>query len=346
MTDVAVLGGGSWGTALAAHLAGLGRSTTLLFRRADLARSVHESRENAVYLPGFRLPAQVHVTADAAEALAGAPIVLVVTPVKGLDLAISWIRPHALAEAAIVSCAKGIRAASLETPTAVLARECPERAGRLAVLSGPTFARELVRRDPTAAVVAARDRDLARQVQACVAGGPFRLYTNDDPRGVELAGALKNVIALAAGVVEGLGYGANTTAALITRGLTEVSRLGVVLGGAPATFVGLAGMGDLVLTCTGQLSRNRTVGRELGRGRSLQEIVGGMKMVAEGVSTAEAARRLARQVDVEMPIVEQVTAVLFEGRRPADALRTLLARELKEEDQPGLSGPESGGDPV
>ena len=341
MTEIAVLGGGSWGTALACHLATLGRPVRLLFRKREAALAVQRERENERYLPGFRLPVGVEATGDAGRALADASLILVVTPVRGLDLALGWIREHALPEAAIVSCAKGIQADSLETPLAMVARDMPERASCLAVLSGPTFARELARGDPTAAVVAAREGMVARRVQECLTGGPFRLYTNDDPLGVELAGALKNVIALAAGVVEGLGFGANTTAALITRGLTEVTRLGVTLGGAPATFAGLAGMGDLVLTCTGRLSRNRTVGRELGRGRSLEEVLAGMEMVAEGVSTARAARTLARREGVEMPIVEQVAAVLFEGRRPADAIDALLARELKREnDRASPRGPE------
>jgi glycerol-3-phosphate dehydrogenase (NAD(P)+) len=338
MSEIAVLGGGSWGTALACHIAALGHSVSLLFRRPDAARSVRSRRENERYLPGFRLPDGVVVTAEPGAALAEATLVLVVTPVRGLDLALEWIRRHTLPSAVIVSCAKGIQPDSLETPLAILAREMPERAPFLAVLSGPTFARELARGDPTAAVVAAAEEEIARRVQERMTGGPFRLYTTDDPLGVELAGALKNVIALAAGVVEGIGFGANTTAALITRGLTEVTRLGVTLGGAPATFAGLAGMGDLVLTCTGSLSRNRSVGKELGRGRSLEEVLAGMEMVAEGVSTARAARTLARRAGIEMPIVEQVAAVLFEGRRPGEAIDALLAREPRREDD-GTRGP-------
>ncbi len=331
MADLAILGAGSWGTSLAVHAARQGLAVRLLFRRSDAAATAAATRVNSDYLPDAPLPDQVLVTADPATALAGVDLALVVTPVKGLDLAARWLAEHARERVVVVTCAKGIREPDLETPTRVLAAALPALARRLAVLSGPTFARELVRGDPTAAVVAAHDLGLARQVQERLSGGALRLYTNEDVRGVELAGALKNVIALAAGVVEGLGYGSNTTAALITRGLAEVTRLGLALGGRPSTFAGLAGMGDLVLTCTGALSRNRTVGRELGRGRSLAEITSSMKMVAEGVSTAAAAHRLAARHGVEMPIVEQVAAILFHGQSPAVALAELLARQLREE---------------
>jgi glycerol-3-phosphate dehydrogenase (NAD(P)+) len=215
-----------------------------------------------------------------------------------------------------------------------LARLLPGAEGNLAILSGPSFAVELVRGDPTAAVVASRAPGVAQQAQDILSGGTFRLYTNQDPTGVELAGALKNVMALAAGVVTGLGLGANTMAALITRGLAEMSRLGLRMGGQPSTFGGLAGLGDLVLTCTSSLSRNHRVGCELGRGRSLQEILKGMRMVAEGVPTTRAALQLAGREGVEMPIVEQMHDILFAGQAPRRALDELLAREPRRESDP------------
>lgn len=339
MSEIAVLGAGSWGTALALHASGLGHGVRLMFRTAKAARQAAQCRENRTYLPGMRLPEKVAITSDAGEALSGADLVLVVTPVKGLDLAVEWLARGHDARAPVVSCAKGITTDGLETPTALLARLRPECESRLAALSGPTFAVELARGHPTAAVVASRDLEVARHVQSMLAGGSLRLYTNLDLPGVELAGALKNVMALAAGVVDGLGYGANTSAALITRGLSEMTRLATAAGAASSTLSGLAGLGDLILTCTGALSRNREVGRQLGRGRSLAEVIEGMQMVAEGVSTTRAALCLAERYGVEMPIAEQMAAILFEEQRPADAVAALLARALKEEDRSGGASP-------
>ncbi|MFQ5767135.1 MAG: NAD(P)H-dependent glycerol-3-phosphate dehydrogenase [Acidobacteriota bacterium] len=330
---MAVLGAGSWGTALAQHLARRGNRVHLLFRNPDAAQQSAAERENKPYLPGVQLDRGLIPTADPDEALRGAQLVLVVTPVKGLGLAATWLEDRARPEIPVVSCAKGLTPASLETPLMILARSLPDRRHHLAVLSGPSFARELAREHPTAAVVAAHDPGLARQVQSLMTGGAFRLYTNDDPRGVELAGALKNVIALAAGMVDGLGYGSNTAAALMTRGLTEITRLGVALGGAPSTFAGLAGMGDLVLTCTGRASRNRQVGRDLAQGHSLREILSRTPMVAEGVPTTRAAARLGGRMGVELPIAEQMEAILFQGRSPRRALEVLLARDPREEDR-------------
>ena len=332
MSEIAILGAGSWGTALAIHAAKRGQAVRLLFRSREAAQEAARSRENRAYLPGLPLPEGIQPTADPAAALRDAALVLVVTPVKGLELAAEWLQCASPPDIPVVSCAKGIRVETLETPTAYLARRLPGRAGRLVVLSGPTFALELAQGHPSAAVVASRDREMARQVQQAMTGGPLRLYVNADPLGVELAGAVKNVMALAAGVIDGLGYGTNTSAALITRGLSEITRLAVAAGAAPSTLSGLAGLGDLVLTCTGSLSRNRSVGRQLGEGRSLPEITAGMKMVAEGVSTTRAALSLARRHGVEMPIVEQMAAILFEGRSPADAVAALLARALKDEE--------------
>jgi len=344
MAEIAVLGGGSWGTALADHLARRGHRVHLLFRDADLAAQVHRTRVNDPYLPGTCLPVGVLVTADPREALAQMDLALVTTPVRGLQQAARWLEQAPARPVPVVSCAKGIQEKTLETPSMALARLLPDAAQHLAILSGPSFAVELVRGDPTAAVVASRAPGVARQAQEILSGGTFRLYTNEDPAGVELAGALKNVMALAAGVVTGLGLGANTMAALITRGLAEMSRLGLRMGGRPSTFAGLAGLGDLVLTCTSPLSRNHSVGRELGRGRSLQEILNGMRMVAEGVSTTRAALQLARREGVEMPIVEQMHGILFAGQAPRRALDELLARELRRESDPaGAQGSDVAG---
>ncbi len=331
MAEVAVLGGGSWGTSLAIHAAVCGHQVKLLFRDGERAAQVKAAGVNTTYLPGTALPPAVKVTADPGEAMAGADLILVVTPVKGLDQAVSWLRSHGTAPVPVVSCCKGIRMESLETPLQALARLLPDMAPRLSVLSGPTFAVELARGDPTAAVVAGADPAMISRAQSLLSGGAFRVYTSEDALGVELAGALKNVMALAAGIVRGLGFGANTTAALITRGLAEMSRLGVHMGGLPATFAGLAGLGDLVLTCTSTLSRNQNVGVELGKGRALADILAGMQMVAEGVPTTRSAYQLARREGVEMPLLEQMHQVLFKGQAPRRALEALLARELREE---------------
>ncbi len=334
MAEIAVLGGGSWGTALADHMARRGHRVHLLFRDADLAAEVRQSRVNTPYLPDTRLTDGVVVTADPREALSRMDLALVATPVRGLQQAARWLKQAPARPVPVVSCAKGIQEETLETPSVALARLLPDVERHLAILSGPSFAVELVRGDPTAAVVASRIPGVARQAQEILSGGSFRLYTNDDPTGVELAGALKNVMALAAGVITGLGLGANTMAALITRGLAEMSRLGLCMGGQPGTFSGLAGLGDLVLTCTSSLSRNHSVGCELGRGRSLQEILDGMRMVAEGVPTTRSALHLARREGVEMPIVEQMHGILFAGQKPRRALAELLARDLRRESDP------------
>jgi glycerol-3-phosphate dehydrogenase (NAD(P)+) len=331
MAEVAVLGGGSWGTALAVHAALSGHQVRLLFRDPARARQVKAAALNETYLPGSPLPAGVMVTSSPQEALRAADLILVVTPVRGLEQVAAWLQDDDPGSAPVICCCKGIREESLETPVPALARMLPDISPRLGVLSGPTFAVELARGDPTAAVVAAADPLVAAQTQSILSAGAFRLYTSEDIVGVELAGALKNVMALAAGIARGLGFGANTTAALITRGLAEVSRLGVHMGGMPATFAGLAGMGDLVLTCTSTLSRNQSVGVELGKGRSLTEILSSMQMVAEGVPTTAAAMQLAQRERVEMPLLEQMHSVLFEGLAPRQAVETLLARDLRDE---------------
>ncbi|MFQ5720651.1 MAG: NAD(P)H-dependent glycerol-3-phosphate dehydrogenase [Acidobacteriota bacterium] len=336
MSRVAVLGAGSWGTALAVHAAGQGHEVRLVCRGADAAATLARDRENRTYLRHVPFPDALQATADASGAVSDAELILVVTPVKGLELAARWLAESREPGRIVICCAKGIRPDSLETPAAFLRTRRPDLVPAICVLSGPTFAAELAKGHPTAAVVAADDVSIAARVQRELAGGALRLYASNDPIGVELGGALKNVMALAAGVVDGLGYGTNTRAALVTRGLSELTRLAVACGAAAGTLSGLAGMGDLILTCSGSLSRNRHVGVELGKGRSLAEITDAMHMVAEGVATTRAALELSRRESVEMPIVEQVASILFDGRAPAAALNALLARDLTTEDGAGI----------
>lgn len=334
---LAILGGGSWGTALAIVLAPRFESVRLWVFEEDLAACMKTTRENVVYLSGLHLPLTVEVTSDLATALADADIVLGVVPSKfarGL-----WQRalPYLRAEATFVSATKGIEAGTLMRMSEVMADVIRPRfepkpfEPKIAVLSGPTFAREIAKGEPAALVVVSFDPAIAVGVQKAFSGPTFRLYANSDPIGVELGGALKNVIAIAAGVVEGLGLGNNTMAALITRGLAEITRLAVAMGGHPKTLSGLAGLGDLVLTCTGDLSRNRRVGIELARGKSLTEITESTPMVAEGVETCGSAVALGARFGVDLPIMQQMHEVLQRGKDPRDALRDLMERSLKSE---------------
>jgi glycerol-3-phosphate dehydrogenase (NAD(P)+) len=330
-TRTAVLGAGSWGTALALHLARSGKPAVLWARRVSTADALAASRENREYLPGHRLPENLEITGDLPRALGGASLVIFAAPAQE-SRAIFRRAAAALDPAAdLVIASKGIEHDSLLRLSQVLGQEVRHAADRATVLSGPSFASEVARGDPTAVVIAgSSDAPIAR-VQRSLSAGPLRLYGNTDLIGVELAGALKNVIAIATGIVEGLGFGANTRAAIVTRGLAEIARLGEALGGRAATFAGLAGAGDLVLTCTGAASRNRAVGMEIGRGRRLPEILAGMRMVAEGVPTTRAAVALAERHGVDLPICRQVRSVLFDGSRPRDAVAELLSRPLKEE---------------
>lgn len=332
MNRLAVIGGGSWGTALAIVLAPRFDEVRLWVYEPDLAERMAHTRTNDVFLPGFELPANVLPGSDLRTALSGAGIVLSVMPsdhVRRLyEQMLPWLEPGML----FVSATKGLEQGTLlrmsEVIREVVSRRFPPRIG---VLSGPTFAREVARGEPAAVVISSTDAALARAVQHAFATPTFRLYTNSDPIGVELGAALKNVIAIAAGVCTGLGLGANTQAALITRGLAEISRLTMAAGGQARTLAGLAGLGDLVLTCTGALSRNRSVGIELGRGRPLASILAGMHMVAEGVHTTYAAVELASRLGVDMPITLEMHAVLRGQKTPRDSLRDLMERSLKEE---------------
>lgn len=329
---VAVVGAGSWGTALANLLAKKGVETTLWSYESDVAEAIERDHRNPRYLSEVPLDERLRTTTDIARAVAGAAAVVSVSPSHVVRAIMRQAAPHLRPDALVVSASKGIETDSLQTMDEVLADVLPAGvAQRAAFLSGPSFALEVGQEHPTAVTMASRDAGAARTAQELFQTEYFRVYTNDDVRGVELGGALKNVIAIAAGVVDGLGYGYNTRAALITRGLAEMTRLGVALGADPLTFSGLAGMGDLILTCTGPLSRNRTVGVELGRGRAVDEVLGGMREVAEGVRTARAAHALAERTGIEMPIVAEVHALLYEGRSARDAVEDLMVRAPKAE---------------
>jgi glycerol-3-phosphate dehydrogenase (NAD(P)+) len=325
---VAVVGAGSWGTAMAAMTASKA-ATTLWARRPELAAEIGRTGHNPDYLPGLRLPTAVQATGSLDEAVDGADLVVMAVPSHGFRAVLSAAVPCLAPAAPVVSLAKGVEQAGLVRMTEIVAQEVPGRP--CAVLTGPNFVDEVVAGHPTASVVASVDGSLAAELQELFTTETFRVYTNPDVIGCELGGALKNVMAIAAGIADGMGFGDNTRAALITRGLAELARLGVELGGQPVTFSGLAGMGDLVATCTSGHSRNRWVGEQLSRGRSLEAITTGTRMVAEGVRTSKAVVDLAARVGVEMPIAEQVVAVLYDGKRPADVVPSLMQRVSRPE---------------
>jgi glycerol-3-phosphate dehydrogenase (NAD(P)+) len=329
--NVAVIGAGSWGTAFAAVVA-TNTDTIIWARSAELAGRIDARHENPEYLAGITLPDRLRATGSIDDAFSAADLVVLGVPSHGLRAVLEAARRHIDPETPIVSLAKGVEQGTLLRMTEVVADVLPDhRRDRTGVLTGPNLAREVAEGQPTASVVAIGDAETGRMLQQVFMTATFRVYTNPDVIGCEIGGALKNVIALAAGVAHGLGYGDNTKAALITRGLAELARLGIALGGEPLTFSGLAGMGDLVATCTSEKSRNRTVGVALGRGVSLEEIVTEMKMVAEGVKSTAAVLELAQRVGIEMPIAQQVCAVLYEGRRAADIVPALMLREAKPE---------------
>lgn len=332
MKRIAIIGGGSWGTALALVLGRQGHRIRLWVFEPELVEAINQSRRNPLYLPEFELPVGVHASNALEEALAGAEMVLTVVPSHHFRAVYRAMRPYLHEDMLLVSATKGIEPDSRSRMSEII-REVmtPSLGAGVAVISGPSFAREVAKGDPTAVVVASHNAAAAQLVQREFSGPALRLYTNSDVTGVELGGAVKNVIAIAAGVCAGLGFGHNSLAALITRGLAEMTRLAVACGGRRETLAGLAGMGDLVLTCTGELSRNRSVGLELGRGRKLPDIVGGMRMVAEGVMTTQATLALAMKHGVEMPITEQVGAMLHQSKSPGNAIRELMERQLTNE---------------
>jgi glycerol-3-phosphate dehydrogenase (NAD(P)+) len=329
---VAVVGGGSWGTALAIHCGRLGLDVGLWVFEEDLASRMAETRTNDVYLPDAELTDNITPTNSFERCLTGAELVLSVVPSHVVRQVWDQARVYLPVDAVFVNATKGIEERTFLTTTGILMETIGEEIlHRKVTLSGPTFAREVARGLPAAAVVAGKNHDAALVVQNTLNSEVFRLYTNRDYIGVEIAGSLKNVMAIAVGICDGLELGFNARAALITRGLAEMARLGVALGADPLTFQGLAGVGDLVLTCTGDLSRNRSVGLKLGRGESLKQILASSPMVAEGVRTTKSARGLARRENVEMPVTEEIFSVLYRSRGPTEALRKLMTRSPKEE---------------
>ena len=327
--NVTVLGGGSWGTALAAHLLRAGHAVRLWVREPALAREIAERHQNALYLPGVILPEGIATFTDLAASLDGAAFVLVVIPSEFCRGLYHRLAPLLPGGAEVVSATKGLELDTLLRMSEVAAEEIRDRP--VSVLCGPSFALEVAQGQPTAVVVAAHDVARAEAVQRMLSTQTLRAYSSDDVVGAELAAALKNVIAIAAGIVDGLGYGQNTQAALITRGLAEMTRLSVALGGSPETLFGLAGLGDLVLTCTGGLSRNRRLGQALGAGKSLEEARAMTPMVAEGVRTTLAACALAERTGTDMPIATEMREVLYRGKAPRAAVLDLMMRSLKRE---------------
>ncbi len=331
--QIAVIGAGSWGTALTKLVSDKGIRVRLWGHRRDHVEKIRKEKENSTYLPGVVLSENVEVVADIEEAVKDLNTILMVVPSHVYRQVFEKIVPFLEKNSIIISATKGIENETLLTMTQVMT-EVLEKTGKkadFAVLSGPSFAKEVARQTPTAVTVAAHDKEIVRQIQQIFYTERFRVYGSRDVIGLELGGALKNIIAIAAGICDGLGFGTNTRAALITRGLAEITRLGVKMGADPLTFSGLGGLGDLVLTCTGALSRNRTVGLKLGQGKKLAVILDEMEMVAEGVKTTKSAWTLARKQKVEMPILEQVYQVLYRDKSCEDAVHSLLLRDLKEE---------------
>ncbi|MCE5243456.1 MAG: NAD(P)H-dependent glycerol-3-phosphate dehydrogenase [Syntrophobacteraceae bacterium] len=329
---IGVVGAGSWGTTLAQLLAGKGYPVDLWVYEKDLCRTIRETRENTVYLPGFALNENITPHEDLEGVVKDHDFIVMVVPSHVYRTVANRMIPLLSPGASVVNATKGIENETLLTMSGIWKEILPRPdMVELLTLSGPSFAREVARETPTAVTIACEKLEVAKAAQRVFSTNYFRAYTSVDAIGIELAGALKNVIALAAGVCDGLGYGYNTRAALITRGLAEISRLGVKMGANPLTFSGLAGIGDLVLTCTGDLSRNRTVGLQLGKGRKISEILGEMRMVAEGVKTARSAHFLAQRMQVEMPITEQVYLILYEDKAPPQVVRELMTRNLKHE---------------
>jgi glycerol-3-phosphate dehydrogenase (NAD(P)+) len=332
LKTLTVIGAGSWGTALSIVLAPRFETVRLWAHESAVSERIANRRENDAYLPGIQIPANVIPTGDFRTALAGSETVLLVTPSHHLRAVFTQMLPYLTPAMSFVSATKGIENGSLMRMSEVIRSVLKLRnEAKIAVLSGPTFAREVAGGQPTAVVIASDNQQLAESIQCSFSGPTFRLYTNGDMAGVEIGAALKNVIAIGAGICQGLGLGSNAVAALVTRGLAEISRLAVAMGGDPRTLSGLAGLGDLVLTCNGELSRNRRVGIALAQGNTLDQILAGTNTVAEGVQTTYAAVDLAKRNMIEMPITEQMYAVLRLNRSPREAIRELMERSLKKE---------------
>ncbi|GMR03378.1 MAG: NAD(P)H-dependent glycerol-3-phosphate dehydrogenase [Thermodesulfovibrionia bacterium] len=328
MSYIAVIGAGSWGTALSALLADKGYDVSLWVHEEDLAREMQRTRINTMFLPDFNIPASIKVSHSLGDVLKKARYIVNVVPTQHtravFKIAISNISENAV----IINASKGIERGTLLTVSDILKElfTC-----RVAVLTGPSFAREIIKKLPTAVIVASGESDTGLLLQEIFNTDYFRVYTHSDILGAELGGALKNVMAIASGISDGLGLGSSARAALVTRGLAEIIRLGVAMGADERTFMGLSGLGDLVLTCTGRLSRNYTVGFKLGQGLKLEDVLHNMTMVAEGITTAEAAFKLSEKYNIEMPIVEQIYKVINEGKNPSNAVKELMTRSLKSE---------------
>jgi len=326
-----IIGAGTFGTAMAIVASRCGNDVLLWSHDPEVAEGIERDRKNPAYLSSLDLDRRIRATQSLEEAAQFSDAIFMVVPSHYYREVLSQLKPFVSAGVKVISGTKGIENDTLDRMSSVTREVLDEKLGAFAVLSGPTFALETARGDPTAAVVASTNLALSEEVQRSLSCTTFRLYNSPDVAGVELAGSLKNVIAIAAGVLEGLGLGFNTTAALITRGLYEITKLGIALGGRPETFAGLAGMGDLVLTCTGSLSRNRTVGVALGRGKKLDEILDDTKFVAEGVKTTRAARQLSERHQIDMPITAEMYRVLYENDSPKHAIQRLMSRTLKAE---------------
>ena len=330
--NIGVVGAGSWGTALANLLATKGYAVDLWVNEVSVRDEILNYRENRTFLPQIKLSSRLTPWNDIGAVVSGKDMLLTVVPSHLVRQVAGKMSSHVSPDAIIVSASKGIENKTYSTMTQVLRDMLPKiRAGNVAALSGPSFALEVARAMPTVVTVASSDLTVAETIQHVFATPFFRVYTNDDPIGVELGGSVKNVIAIAAGIIDGLGLGLNTRAALITRGQTEIRRLGLKMGANPRTFTGLAGIGDLILTCTGDLSRNHTVGKRIGQGEKLAHILSSMKMVAEGVKTSESVYNLSRSLGVDMPISHEIYHVLYEDVSPQDALFRLMTRDLKQE---------------
>ena len=325
----AVIGAGAWGTALADMMAAAGHSVTIWALETDVVHAINSRHENPIFLGGFSLAPALKATHDQREALSDAELVIYATPSQHLRKVAREGSPHVAKNAVLAVASKGIEVDSLALMSDVVAAEVPGRA--VVAISGPSFASEVAKRQPTAIVAASDKADAAQFTQSVLSNATFRVYTHDDLIGVELGGALKNVMAVATGIAEGVGLGNNSRAALITRGLAEMTRLGVAIGARASTFAGLAGIGDLVLTCTGALSRNRAVGFEIGGGKTLDQALQGKSTVAEGVATTRSALALAQRESVEMPIVSTVHRILFDGHSAKRAIPELMARGLRAE---------------
>ena len=332
ISKIAVIGAGSWGTALADLLADKGLDVSLWVREEEVFQQIKEGRMNKVFLPGVELSSSLKPAKNIEEALYKKQLVLMVIPSHVFREVLIQMRPHLRPGMFLMEATKGIENESLMTMSQVAAHELSgDHMEGFACLSGPSFAKEVSRKLPTAVTIACRDKEHGEQLQRLFHREFFRVYLSEDITGVELGGALKNVIAIAAGASDALGFGSSARAALITRALAEITRLGVAMGANPLTFAGLAGLGDLVLTCTGDLSRNRTVGLKIGQGMGLKEITAGMNMVAEGIKTTRSAYELSKKMGVEMPITTQVFELLYKGKEPKEAVKALMTRELKGE---------------